>query len=122
MDWIQAQLQLRQKRETLFAAKRELKFLEMILEKRKKYLSKNTSVSVKKNQKPITGNLKEDKEDDNFAKRSPEDELDDLLLSDDFAPELYSDSEVSDGEEEEKPEFYQNRVNNSLILENICNA
>lgn len=86
--------------------------METIREKRKKYLSKNASFKLKQDQRHGTWNQKRDKEDKNVAKRSPEDELDDLLLNDDFAPELYSDSEISDGEEEEEPEFYQNRVKN----------
>ncbi|ODM93421.1 putative ATP-dependent RNA helicase DDX11-like protein 8 [Orchesella cincta] len=113
IDWIQAQHQLRQKREVVNAARRELKYLQNLSDKRKKYLSRKSTLTLKtdkslwkKNDKNLSGKQDNQKGD----KESMEDDLDALILNDDFAPELCSDSDVSDGENDVEQEFYPNRI------------
>lgn len=113
MDWIQAQHDLRKKREVVNCARRELNFLEGLKTKRQKYLSKK-STSIVKDQQQFWRQKNESKtnssDKNDSAKKSVEDELDDLLLNDDFAPEMYSDSDASDEDNDDEPEFYPNRV------------
>lgn len=111
-DWITAQHELRRKREVVNAARREMKFLETVKEKRRKYLSKKSSTALKMDQRmwKQKGDKKNSAGDDKTPKKSIEDEIDDLLISDAFAPEFHSDSDASEGEQDEEPEFYQNRI------------
>lgn len=116
-NWITAQHELRQKRDFVNAAKRELKFLEGNLEKRKKYLSKRSSSGfLDKNKWKQKSGKKTAERKDEVVKKSTEDELDDLMLNDDFAPDYGSGSDLSDGDNDDEPEFYPDKVRRKLEL------
>ncbi|CAL8088877.1 unnamed protein product [Orchesella dallaii] len=113
INWISAQHQLRQKREVVNAARRELKYLQDLHDKRKKYLSRKSTLTLKSDKslwKKGGKNLSGKQDNQNEEKQSVEDDLDALILNDDFAPEVCSDSDVSDGENDAEQEFYPNRI------------
>jgi hypothetical protein len=99
-------------------ANRELKFLEELKEKRKKYLQKRTEISnlrkpywssskVRGSAKPPSSGTGNGKAED---VSNADGELDDLILNDDYAPEINSDSDADEEDKDEEPEFYPNRV------------
>jgi hypothetical protein len=95
----------------IFKATRELQFLEALLEKRKKVLQKRKQL---KNPTFFPPKSKSG-QDESKAGKAPggnqDEELTDLLLNDEFAPEVFSDSEYSDEEGEDvEPEFYPLKV------------
>jgi len=122
-DWIVSQSLLRKKKEVIAKAVRELKFLEELREKRKKYLGKKVEIGmIKRPQWNSKDNKSSGNKRNEVKKVSGEssggEDLDDLILSDDFAPEMNSDSEDESEDVDEEPEFYPFRVN-FLTIRNI---
>lgn len=102
---------MRQRREVVSSARRELKYLEDLSQKRKKCLSKKSTITGRSDPKLWKRKEKIDPEArENVKKQSVEDELNDLLINDDFALGFHSDSDLSEGDDEEDQEFYPNRV------------